>query len=133
MKKIYLFLNVLFILFGCNNAKENRKIEFKKGDKLSGILNIDSIKSVEITNWHGTKNLNKSEIQSFSNDLKSYYFHQFNAPTKPGHLKCLITFKNNKKFDFYSNSESDIMFYYRNNYKNLMTFKTDKKIDFEKY
>ncbi len=112
---------------------KNEKIEFKKGDELSKYYNFDNIKIVEISNRHGSRNLNELEIDSFKNDLKTYYFQQHNAPTKPGRLDAMVTFKNNEKLWFYSNSEADIMFYYLDKNKNLMTFRTDKKVDFEKY
>lgn len=133
MKKVYIFLNVLFILFGCNNGKQNRKVEFKKGDKLSMFYNFDDIKTVQIDNYPKTKILNQTEIIQFVSDLKTYYFSQLNAPSKPGNLTGKITFKNNKNLWFYSNSSADFIFYYLDKDENLMTFKTDKKVNFLKY
>ena len=55
MKKIFILIIATFTLFSCNNTrKESQKIEFKKGDKLSKFFNIENVKNVEITNWHGT-------------------------------------------------------------------------------
>lgn len=134
MKKIYLFLILLFSLSNCNNTqKEDQEIEFKKGDKLSILYHFDDIKTVQIDNYPKTKILNHTEIKQFVSDLKTFYFSQHNAPTKPGNLTGIITFKNYKKLQFYSNSENDFIFYYLDKDENLMTFKTDKKVTFDKY
>lgn len=133
MKKIVFYI-IFFSNLSCNNLNvKTEKIEFNKNEKLSKFYDLKNIKAVKITNYNGSRYLNKSELVSFIIDLNTYYFNRKGAWTKPGHLSGLIEFKDNNKIGFYSNSDSEIILNYLGKYENLITFKTNAKVDFENY
>src|SRR6476646_10218296 len=99
----YLF-SLLILLIGCNNIFNQEPVittKFKKGEKLSQYFPFDSIKSVELNNIKGDRILNKPIQGSLINSIKDYVFDGEYAHTKPGHIWCLIKFKDGGTLYFY--------------------------------
>jgi hypothetical protein len=126
---LYIFFTfTTFITFGQEQQRTYAKYE--KGEKLEKHYSLDSIVAVEINNWKGNHFLSAKQIESFKKNLKTYIYGGKYARTKPGHLWCLVTFKNGTCLSFYSNSSANIIIQRPGEYH---TFKTMDKVNFENY